>query len=43
MKTSTACQLEKITEDYIRENFKFVKVQGEFSRLKLRELEEVKK
>lgn len=40
MKTSTARQLEKITEDYIRENFKFVKIQGEPSRLKLRELEE---
>ena len=40
MKTSTVRQLEKITEDYIRENFKFVKIQGEPSRLKLWELEE---
>ena len=40
MKTSTVRQLEKITEDYIRENFKFVKIQREPSRLKLQELEE---
>ena len=40
MKTSTVRQLEKITKDYIRENFKFVKIQGEPSRLKLRELKE---
>ena len=40
MKASTARQLEKSTEDYIRENFKFVNIRGESSRLKLRELEE---
>jgi len=40
MKVSSARQLEKIMEDYIQENFKFVKIQGGPSRLKLRELEE---
>jgi len=40
MKASSARQLEKIADDYIRENFEFVKIQGEPSRLKLRELEE---
>ena len=40
MKVSSARYLEKFTEGYICENFKFVKIQGEPSRLKLRQLEE---
>jgi len=33
MKVSLACQLEKILEDYICENFKFIKISGEPSSL----------